>query len=605
MALWSPVPSLVLLLLCHLSCTAALKRVYVARRPDRVARFVVGEDRERFTPRGANYIRLHGYHSTFSPLFYAGNRSAHEAALRAMGEAGYNVVRVFIDNGGWIRSDGVAGDLRSEASLLDRAYMNNVADFVGLAAFHNVWVMITFDFFPQSKHFHSIAQQGVNTTEIAGINSYYLQRGYVLAMCDFVRAFVNMLGEIGGHEALPNVFAYSLANEQTLVNNFPPFTKSSSHLQQLVTADGASYNMSDQSDRQACADSNTLYWAKQVARAIRSVDPQALVTVGMFAFWAVGKKTGANGLLNVTGADNRFPARPTILSRHSTLDFLDFHMYPLSSKTAEWNLSSVLLAEEWNDVDVLRTPILMGEFGAWRHIFGTPVAAADYLTNYFQPTSCKYNFAGWLYWTYDTHEQPQLLSMVDGDNIIARALSPLFRPDACSEAEPQQYFATSTAESTCASEGGTPANRATCFRACDSGVGGATMHGRGSWQGSPGCFVVVSGTWQGNCHWNVNTSASAYAANTRAVCIQNSVISDVSDVSVGHRPKLGSPALPKAVLCGLALLVVLATAAVTAAVMWRARANFTCLLGRRYPSLAHTDHGYLWIRSSSTNPRHY
>merc|ERR1712232_1447027 len=83
---------------------------------------------------------------------------------------------------------------------------------------------------------------------------------------------------------------------------------------------------------------------------------------------------------------------------------------------------------------------------------------------------------------------------------------------------PYHYFAASTVETTCASEGGTPTTKDMCFHACNSGVGGANRYKVGRWRHSPGCFVVVSGRWQGGCHWNLDTSASAYYSRTRAIC---------------------------------------------------------------------------------------
>merc|ERR1712232_694891 len=70
-----------------------------------------------------------------------------------------------------------------------------------------------------------------------------------------------------------------------------------------------------------------------------------------------------------------------------------------------------------------------------------------------------------------------------------------------------------------------------CSHACDSGVGGATRYKIGSWGHSPGCFVVVSGPWQGNCHWNLNTEASAYKSRTRAVCTTMNTITTTTQVT--------------------------------------------------------------------------
>ena len=55
-----------------------------------------------------------GYHSTFSPLFYEGNKTAQTASLDDLKSRGYNVLRVFIDGGGWTRFDGINGNSPDE-----------------------------------------------------------------------------------------------------------------------------------------------------------------------------------------------------------------------------------------------------------------------------------------------------------------------------------------------------------------------------------------------------------------------------------------------------------------------------------------------------------
>ena len=50
-----------------------------------------------------------------------------------------------------------------------------------------------------------------------------------------------------------------------------------------------------------------------------------------------------------------------------------------------------------------------------------------------QIESCNlYNFSGWLFWTFDTFEQPFLWNMKSND-YICDVLSPLNRPSACDD----------------------------------------------------------------------------------------------------------------------------------------------------------------------------
>merc|ERR550514_795444 len=39
-----------------------------------------------------------------------------------------------------------------------------------------------------------------------------------------------------------------------------------------------------------------------------------------------------------------------------------------------------------------------------------------------------------------------------------------------------------------------------------------------SWKHTPGCFIVSSGTWKDNCHWNRNPDAANTNPTTRHIC---------------------------------------------------------------------------------------
>merc|ERR1712110_1055514 len=110
---------------------------------------------------------------------------------------------------------------------------------------------------------------------------------------------------------------------------------------------------------------------------------------------------------------------------------------------------------------------------------------------------------------------------------------------------PYHYFAASTVESTCASEGGTPTSKDMCFHACKSGVGGANRYKVGRWHHSPGCFVVVSGRWQGGCHWNLDTSANAYHSPTRAICTTVTTATTTTTMQTTSAPTPKVPGLER------------------------------------------------------------
>lgn len=72
----------------------------------------------------------------------------------------------------------------------------------------------------------------------------------------------------------------------------------------------------------------------------------------------------------------------------------------------------------------------MGEFGSFRSSHWSSALAAQTLQNW-QVESCKHGFDGWLLWTWDTDEQPELWSGLTDGEIINQALSTKNRPDPC------------------------------------------------------------------------------------------------------------------------------------------------------------------------------
>ena len=77
---------------------------------------------------------------------------------------------------------------------------------------------------------------------------------------------------------------------------------------------------------------------------------------------------------NTTTEDCRVPPRPSSLQH--AVDVLDVHVY----QSPSWaGLSLDLDSSDWKSVSGSSTPIVMGEFGAFRAqptVFATPVAAA-------------------------------------------------------------------------------------------------------------------------------------------------------------------------------------------------------------------------------------
>jgi hypothetical protein len=389
----------------------------------------------RFVPRGTNYVRLQrvtkrdsSYHSTFEPGLYDGARA--EAMLAQMQHDGYNVVRVFIDMGD--DRDTANGEPHglgrgaADQSTGYAPYYDNVADFVLRAARHRVYVLPSIDAFPHNAYYRSFVA-AAPTSNVAGYNALHMHRGAVDAKRAYARHFVEEMRDRIGRPLLSTFLAIQLDNEATFSGAQAPFDKWSGT---VVAPDGLTYRMDDRAQRQQAADASMVVYANQAVDAVHEVDPDMMVTVGMFTYRAVGKSPDgfSRYCSGSCPGEYRYPGRPSSLSHWSDLSFLDIHIYPWNNG---WTLEADLASSEWSWV---RGPIVMGEFGAYRLVWNGNVTTAAYGMRDLQVASCRHGFAGWIYWTWDTEEDPiqrQFFSLSYNRGAVNGVLAPIVRPDPC------------------------------------------------------------------------------------------------------------------------------------------------------------------------------
>jgi len=393
------------------------------------------------TLRGVDYIRLNGsiggaggepfhpvYHSTFSTKFF--NKTECNIALRELGAEKYNIVRVFLDPGTSQRSDGINGPFSNTG--LNGGYVDNLAQFISAAAANNIYVILTADIVPQSATFQCAASGSESPS--AYPNSFLMQQECLDAKARYITLLLQGLQKSLG--CLNNVIL-SLVNELALTTDVAPFSETTGVYRDFNNTE---YQMQNLDQRQALADSSFTNWANSAAKAAKAVDDNVLVLVGMFTFGAVSKNfSTAHGMMPPkVGADARVPPRPDVFVQGSPhVDILDVHVYQVPN----WgSFETDIETSDWKSLETnTRMPILMGEFGAWHenpNLFKTDTEAADAMVSQ-QTMSCKNRFVGWLFWTYDTWEQPRLWNLVSGP-AIARALSPKTRPNPCAQGGSQK-----------------------------------------------------------------------------------------------------------------------------------------------------------------------
>lgn len=365
---------------------------------------------DTFIPRGNNFIRVDQmesysgemmyYHSTFNLNYY--DPQAVDDSLRSMHEQGYNVVRVFL-NGNCKQNC-----IGNEAGGLSEAYMANVADFLNKAKAYEIYVLLTTDAEPATKYYIDL----LDTTwseDFAPPNNYHLRGGGILVGKEFWQDFIDAL--LAQNAPIDAILAYELRNEAFFERNSPPLNHTSGT---VSTANGKSYDMGSEEDRQRMLEENLVYWIDEIRAGILERDPTALVTVGFFVPQGPNPARQGDSRLSITA--------PVIWN--SKADFIDLHPYPDPGMTMKQ------YAENFGIQDMQEKPILMGEFGANRNIYRSSSSAAKILVNW-QIESCKYGFDGWLLWTWDIVDDPYFHSALDDGGRISQALAPTNRPDPC------------------------------------------------------------------------------------------------------------------------------------------------------------------------------
>jgi len=364
-----------------------------------------------FTPRGNNYVRLTNLtkpngnpvlaHSTFAVGVYDANRA--ETALASMQASGYNIVTVFTEG----CCQGMIGD---PAGGLNSAYIANVVDFLQRAKTHAIGVVITSSWLPDLGGFGQILGNcypqfdDINLTTLSSCGSTAAKTYFQ----DLVQALINASAPMDA------IFAYEIWNEYYYDASKAPLNSTSGT---ITTANGQTYDLSSQASRQKMMDDGLVYFADQVRAAILALDPTALVDMSFFPPQGPNpSRIGDPRIIEV------YPAIAT-----STLDYVDLHPYPIVL-----NLTMDQVAQNYGFVGYQQQkPIIMGEYGAFKWAYPLVTDAAAGVQSW-QIQSCAYNFKGWLLWTWDTDEQPELWNALSSGGAINLSLAPTSRANPCS-----------------------------------------------------------------------------------------------------------------------------------------------------------------------------
>lgn len=377
----------------------------------RDGRFVIRETGKPFRPVGFNYIRLFNErrtadHDNFSRAGY--DASEHQVMLRRLAADGFNTVRVFINF--------QPGEVieRSDSTELSAAYLANVTDFLARAERHGVYVMLSMRRHPNLPRY--VQLRGAPDGLVTGENRRFLRSGWIRAKARYMQDF---LIEIARRNplALSTVFAVDIQNEVCLYPGEKPFSLREGR---FTAADGRVYDLATQ--KQELADGAAIHHVNVCADAIGEVFPGLLVNVNVFTYAAVGRSGPGDFHEDSAAWRNRVPFRPLAMVR-SRADMVDVHFYCSTLDRYRQDLKSIEFEELKRAAKAAGKPLIVGEFGLFKDQFnGDFEAACRFLQHDWMP-ALNQDWRGWLYWTYDTFEQPRLWNAADSEFAIFEILA--------------------------------------------------------------------------------------------------------------------------------------------------------------------------------------
>jgi endo-1,4-beta-mannosidase len=161
-----------------------------------------------------------------------------------------------------------------------------------------------------------------------------------------------------------------------------------------------------------------------MAEAIKSVDPEMLVSEGVFTPRIVGKDYNGDsfGVRVGKNTDMRFPPQASVIAG-GAIDFVDIHIYYVKkdfdlAESYRLDMISIGLYDPKMKIILPQKPFVLGEFGAFKFIANTAAQARQDMLQT-RDLALKDRAQGYLLWTFDTTEQKCLWNATGlGDDFI-------------------------------------------------------------------------------------------------------------------------------------------------------------------------------------------
>lgn len=387
-----------------------LERIKIQQN-EHAAFFRIDSSRTPFFVRGFNYIRLRsatgytgGDHSTFEADTET-TRGCYDPEqadqmLAHLNAAGFNTVRVFII-GRNSTNPGIAGNFASTGAVYE-PYLDNVIDFLKRATRYGIRVLPVFGDgeIPRNAYYQKLSGE-----RDFRINALILTVAGIAARVEHITSFLSYIKE-KCPAVLATIFALSCQNEAHLRADQWPFNATTG---EFTAANGKTYDLSDAESRQALMDDGYRHYHDSIVTAVKRIDPDILVTEGVFVPRAVGKDGERDiGLWPGRFEDERYPPTVTTLDG-GPLDFIDVHLYrtdPAESVEEAFtnDLRSTVFVSSETERLWAEKPVILGEFGEFRAVESDFKRSTENMAAV-RDMALDEGFQGMLFWTYDCFEQ--------------------------------------------------------------------------------------------------------------------------------------------------------------------------------------------------------
>lgn len=398
-----------------------LERIIIQPGEER-AQFILKKSKKPFFAKGFNYVRLRGDHATFDAD--TKTTTAHydpkqaEAMFSTLSKSDYNTVRVFVI-GRSKANPGIGGNFDTTKAVYE-PYMENFLDFLRRATRHNIYVFPTFGDggLPLNSYYRENVRGGGHNK-----NVLVLTKVGIDARVKHITSFLSYIKK-KEPTLLPTLLGLQCQNEAYLRADQWPFSEKSG---KFKAANRKTYDLSKTEQRQELMDEGYRYYHQRISTAVKLIDPEMLVSEGVFVPRAVAKDYKKQaGVWPVKTKDQRYPPTLTTIGTGS-LDFLDVHFYHVTAnpkdvaKQFRLNLGSTnFFTPEMAEIRK-RKPVILGEFGAFDDHEKTFAAAVDNVVQV-RDLANKENINGMLFWTYDSQEQARLYHATDNWELFYRKM---------------------------------------------------------------------------------------------------------------------------------------------------------------------------------------